>query len=550
MRRLLVLLFALVAAFGGGTVVLGPAEPAGAQVLPDDPRLGLIYEGLRAARADSLCGGAFEAYLDAAVGPRMNEVLCTHGPDPAPEGVDVREDRGPDEAADLAFPSTGTAAEIGAVPCYGTGSDGFRVQLVYARSASRSDRFATYAASFRSWAARMDQVVSDSAAETGGTRHIRFVTDTGCNPVIDRVTLSGSAMSNFATMVSELRSLGYQRSDRKYLVWADTNAYCGISHIYPDDSHDPTPGVNNNNGHPRNAGTIGRVDNGCWGLSNLVEAHELMHILGGVQPSAPNATPSFHCRDESDRLCYDDGSGGALRQVCPTWHENLYDCNHDDYFSTAPAPGSYLGTHWNTASSAFLSGQSPANPVTTTTVPPPTTTPTAPSDTPTTTTAPATTTTSTTLAPVTTTTLGPPATTTTVTPPSTPPPAPTSSTPSSPQGLMATQPAVGSGVQLAWQPPANGPVTGYRVYRGTSPYTLTLLAELPNVMGYNDTSAGRALYFYRVTALNRAGEGPGSAMTGMIGKEATAAGSVREDVDRRLIVSNRRMGSALSLRWA
>ena len=109
---------------------------------------------------------------------------------------------------------------------------------------------------------------------------------------------------------------------------------------------------------------------------------------------------------------------------------------------------------------------------------------------------------------------------------------------------------MGSGVQLSWQRPASGPVTGYRVYRGTSPYTMTLLAELPDVLGYNDASAGRALYFYRVTALNAAGEGPSSALTGMIGKEPTAAGSVREDIDRRLIVSHSRMGFARSSRWA
>ena len=559
MRRLLVILFALTAGLGGGSVVLAPAGPAGAQAIPDDPRLGLIYEGLRASGADSLCGGAFESYLDAAVEPWMKQVLCTHGPDPAPEGVDVREDRPPDEAAELAFPSAATAAEGGAVPCYGTGSDGFRVQLVYARSAARTDRFASYAASFRSWAARMDQVVNNSAAETGGTRHIRFVTDTSCNPVVDRVTLSADAMSNFPTMVSELHSRGYSRTDRKYVVWADANVYCGISHFWADDTGDPTPGRNYNNGNPSAAAAIGRIDNGCWGLSNLVEAHELVHLLGGVQPSAPNATSNWHCKDESDRLCYADGSGATMRQVCPTWHETLYDCNHDDYFSTAPAPGSYLATHWNTANSAFLSGQPVATPVSTTVPPPTTTTTTAPPATTTTIAPPTATTTSTTVAPVTTTTLGPTATTTTVTPLTTPPPAPpapppppapTGATPSSPQSLSATQPAVGAGVQLSWQRPATGPVTGYRVYRGTTPYNTTLLAELPDVLGYNDATAGRALYFYRVTALNAAGEGPSSALTGMIGKAPTAAGSVREDIDRRLIVSHARMRSALSPRWA
>ena len=543
MRRLLAILLAFAAvAAGGATLTL---SPAGAQVPPNDPRLGLVYDGLQRMGASAFCSGAFQAALST-YAPGTNSVLCTHGPDPAPDGVDVREDRPPDPA-ELLVPTAAAAADGGTVPCYGTGSDGYRVQLVYARLSTAADRFPTYEDSFRSWAARVDSVANQSAAETGGTRHVRFVTDASCNPEIAQVSLSSAAMSSFSSMVSELHAQGFNRTDRKYLVWSDANVYCGISELYVDDSADATPGRNYNNGSPFIQGSIGRIDNGCWGLSNMVEAHELLHLLGGVQTSAPHATPGYHCWDDADRLCYADGSTShAILQICPPAHEALYDCNHDDYFSTAPPAGSYLSTHWNTANSAFLSAQGSSSAPTTTVPPPPTTTIPPPT---TTTVAP----TTTTVAPTTTTTAGP---TTTVAPTTTTTPPPTTTTvpptaataPSPPRSLVARQPAVGNGVLLQWQPPVTGPVTGYRIYRGTSPVAMSLLDTTSDTT-YVDATAGRAVYYYRVTAYNNVGESLPTALVAMVGKTASAFGIAGENPTSPSTVSNQ-LRNAMAWRWA
>src|SRR3712207_2574130 len=92
------------------------------------------------------------------------------------------------------------------------------------------------------------------------------------------------------------------------------------------------------------------------GYQNSVEAHELVHTLGAVMSTAPHGTSPGHCYDESDTMCYADGGGKAMQQVCPPEREYLLDCNSDDYFSTDPTPGSWLDTHWNAADSRFLVG--------------------------------------------------------------------------------------------------------------------------------------------------------------------------------------------------
>ena len=83
-----------------------------------------------------------------------------------------------------------------------------------------------------------------------------------------------------------------------------------------------------------------------------------MHNLGGVQLSAPNTSGAFHCIDEYDVMCYQDSPQTTTREDCPNQARDTtrFDCNHNDYYHTNPAPGSYLATFWNPAGNQFLIG--------------------------------------------------------------------------------------------------------------------------------------------------------------------------------------------------
>jgi len=84
--------------------------------------------------------------------------------------------------------------------------------------------------------------------------------------------------------------------------------------------------------------------------------------------------------------------------------------------------------------------------------------------------------------------------------------------PDAPQGLGAT--AGDATVTLTWSAPSsNGgsPITNYRIYRGTSSNGETLLATIGNVLTYTDTAVTNGVtYYYQVSAVNGAGEGPRS----------------------------------------
>lgn len=293
---------------------------------------------------------------------------CAH-PDVPPPGVDVTDwvptrvlearegaaDAATDAAQDQGVPVAATHSVVtDRVACDGDGTSGYRVQAMYVVSADKPNRYASVADQIKQWAAGVDTVFNLSATKTGGVRNVRFVTapngDGTCSPTVLNITLPAGALNSFGGSITAMQQAGFTSPARKYLMWSDASVLCGIAQTYLSSA----PGQDNpNNGYyPQFA----RTDTGCWGSSQSVEAHELSHTFGSVQGDAPHATSMGHCYDESDRMCYSDGGGKVMQQICTGDHEVLFDCRDDDYYSTYPAAGSYLASHWNTANSRFLIG--------------------------------------------------------------------------------------------------------------------------------------------------------------------------------------------------
>ncbi len=307
-----------------------PAE-AGRGIPPNNRAKGLVYDGLQLP-TDRSCKGAFKITANG---------RCTHGPDAAPASMNV---------AYSVAPATGTSsATASSVVCDGDGVTGKRMQVMYVHAADVPDQYATYLASIQQWTAGADVAFQNSAAETGGTRHVRFVTDASCVPTVLDVMVSTTGDDVFGYTINDLVAQGYNRTDRDYLLFVDAHVYCGISNMEIDDQ----PGSSNmsNNGQH-----YSRVDAGCW--SDVIAAHEMMHAFGGVQLSAPHSSGDLHCYDQSDVMCRPT-NGTPVQNICPNPGYVNFDCNHDDYYSTNPAAGTYLATHWNTANNQFLIGSTP-----------------------------------------------------------------------------------------------------------------------------------------------------------------------------------------------
>lgn len=257
--------------------------------------------------------------------------------------------------------------------CTGTGTDGKRVQVVYAYESATPDL--SKEAVIRNEIANVDDTYAVSSYETGGGRRVRWVADTNCVPSIVNAQIAPGLIGNaaragadWAAVKSALAAQGLNRSDRKYLVFGDAPAsiggICGLGDQYTDER----ASGNYNDYYAAQYAMTWQACFASYPDQASTPVHELTHTLGAVQRNSPNSSTLGHCTDDYDVMCYPDGTTRPMRQVCPPSHEPLLDCGHDDYFSTAPVAGSYLATNWNTANSSYLDTVAPMGPRPTVTI--------------------------------------------------------------------------------------------------------------------------------------------------------------------------------------
>ena len=241
--------------------------------------------------------------------------------------------------------------------CDNSGTSGKRVQAMYIRESDQQDRYAEVKPILINELRHANDGFYASGARDGSIRQIRFVTTgsaSSCEIDLLNVVVDPGDMDSWSSGLQAMAERGYDSIDRKYVMLVDhADAVCGLGTRYKDDRLSP----NNNEGSG-----YARIDPGCWtrgAQGHSVILHEITHTLGAVNESAPNSNGQGHCTDDWDRLCYVESQDpntapDETDKVCGPIHEDLLDCNGDDYFNTNPSPGSYLDTHWNTADSPYL----------------------------------------------------------------------------------------------------------------------------------------------------------------------------------------------------
>lgn len=374
-------LFALVFALGGMYYLYSSFaaeaiyDDVGQSKLVSDPKRGVDYAGLKLIRqnADHPCAGVFQIN---SLKADKHSAKCTHGPDPAPEGTDITDEKQVNSRLDNVYKlidkaegkkltvaenttmSSLTATSATTLPNFACQNGSQKIVPIYAYVGTNNG--SVVKPYIQNWSRYID---AEFLSASSNHRRINwYTTDSTCKPTVLTVNLPSSVYSDpngsnqYDTIVSYLKSKSIGRPTSKYLIYLDHSTpskvkICGMANF----DGDPKPTLDNKNNTSTGYAMIGP---GCWFWS---ETHEIIHALGADNGRSPNSTGRGHCRDENDVLCYDDYGDmsdnitlkGPMSRPCNVTTP-VIDCNRNDYFNVNPSSSNYLYTHWNTASSGFL----------------------------------------------------------------------------------------------------------------------------------------------------------------------------------------------------
>ena len=247
--------------------------------------------------------------------------------------------------------------------CLSTSNSGPRLQAIYAYDSVKGISTSKMA-KIRQIMQETDRIVFLSADKQGGGRRLRMATEkygSSCRisviaiPVLTAALNSGVDSILHSALIAKriianntlanpvnlgIIPVAFFDSDPK------NYSRCGLGIATGDDT------VNGSNSEPQSRQAS--IWGSCWNAFSAV--HEIMHVLGAVQASAPNSTGNGHCNDGIDPLCYSDGGPNSTQKlVCPSTPYRpggLLDCNADDYFAVAPPAGTYLSDHFNIANNS------------------------------------------------------------------------------------------------------------------------------------------------------------------------------------------------------
>lgn len=178
-----------------------------------------------------------------------------------------------------------------------------------------------------------------------------------CHPTFTQVQIPAATYdAGYSAIWSHLRATGYNAANRKYLTMVQSipgdDVYGGVAEI-PGyyDGDNKTMGSRANDGSHllvvANTSSLG-------GYVGAAIAHELGHSLGALASGSPNNNTRniAHPTDCGEVMCYTPLRQLGQVNVCGLDNYSnpeayRLDCGKDDYFNNAPAPGSYLASHFN-----------------------------------------------------------------------------------------------------------------------------------------------------------------------------------------------------------